>query len=120
MDVTVTDKKERQVWMDGMKALAQHANVVCKISGIIVTAKKDWKPADLEPNMRFSMETFGPDRRMFAGDWPVCTLRASFRQWVDALKEIVRGMDMSLADQKKLFHDNAVKFYALKDKGYKA
>ncbi len=120
MDVTVTDKKERQVWMDGMKALAQHDNVVCKISGIIVTAKKDWKPADLEPNMRFSMETFGPDRRMFAGDWPVCTLRASYRQWVDALKEIVRGMDMSLADQKKLFHDNAVKFYALKDKGYRA
>jgi predicted TIM-barrel fold metal-dependent hydrolase len=118
MDVTVTEKQPRQVWMDAMKALAQHDNVVCKISGIIVTAKKDWKPADLEPNMRFSMETFGPDRRMFAGDWPVCTLRASFRQWVDALKEIVRGMNMSLADQKKLFHDNAVTFYALKDKGY--
>jgi predicted TIM-barrel fold metal-dependent hydrolase len=62
------------------------------------------------------METFGPDRRMFAGDWPVCTLRASFRQWVTALKEIVRNMGMSLADQKKLFHDNAVKFHSLKDK----
>ncbi|MBS0264294.1 MAG: amidohydrolase family protein [Planctomycetes bacterium] len=119
MDVTVTDKKLRQVWMDGMKALAQHDNVVCKISGIIVTAKKDWKAADLEPNMRFSMETFGPDRRMFAGDWPVCTLRASYQQWVNALKEIVRGMNMSLADQKKLFHDNAVKFYGLKDKNYR-
>jgi L-fuconolactonase len=119
MDVTSTDKNARQLWMDGMQALAQHDNVVCKISGIIVTANKDWKPADLEPNMRFSMETFGPDRRMFAGDWPVCTLRASFQQWVNALKEIVRGMNMSLADQKKLFHDNAVKFYGLKDKGYK-
>ncbi|MBI3862909.1 MAG: amidohydrolase family protein [Planctomycetia bacterium] len=119
MDVTVTDKKKRQVWMDAMQALAQHDNVVCKISGIIVTANENWKTSDLEPNMRFSMETFGPDRRMFAGDWPVCTLRASFRQWVDALKEIVRGMNMTLADQKKLFHDNAVRFYGLKDKGYK-
>ena len=120
MDVTVTDNDARQIWMDGMKALAQHDNVVCKISGIVVTAKPNWKPADLEPNMRFSMETFGPDRRMFAGDWPVCTLRASFKQWVDALKEIVHGMNMPLADQKKLFHDNAVKFYSLKDKGYVA
>ena len=119
MSVTETDPKPRQLWMDGMKALAQHDNVVCKISGIIVTAKKDWKPADLAPNMRFSMETFGPDRRMFAGDWPVCTLRASFRQWVGALKDIVREMNMLLADQKKLFHDNAVKFYGLKDKDYK-
>jgi L-fuconolactonase len=120
MDVKVTDAKARQIWMDGMKALAQHDNVVCKISGIIVTANENWKAADLTPNMRFSMETFGPDRRMFAGDWPVCTLRASFRQWVTALKEIVREMNMSLADQKKLFHDNAVRFYGLKDKGYKA
>jgi predicted TIM-barrel fold metal-dependent hydrolase len=120
MDVQETDAKKRQVWMDAMKALAQHDNVVCKISGIIDTAKENWKAADLEPNMRYSMETFGPDRRMFAGDWPVCTLRASYRQWVEALKEICRGMNMSLADQKKLFHDNAVKFYGLKDKGYTA
>jgi predicted TIM-barrel fold metal-dependent hydrolase len=102
-----------------MKALAEHENVVCKISGIVVTAKEDWRPADLAPNMRFSMETFGPDRRMFAGDWPVCTLRASFGRWVAALKEIVRDMNMPLADQKKLFHDNAVKFYGLKDKKWR-
>jgi L-fuconolactonase len=119
MSVQETDQRARQTWMDGMKALAQRDNVVCKISGIIASAKEDWNPADLAPNMRFSMETVGPDRRMFAGDWPVCTLRASFRQWVEALKEIVREMDMPPADQKKLFHDNAVKFYGLKDKGYK-
>ena len=106
--------------MDGMKALAQRENVVCKISGIIATAKEDWKAADLAPNIRFSIQTFGPDRQMFAGDWPVCTLRASYRQWVGALKEIVREMKMPLADQKKLFHDNAVRFYGLKDKGYGA
>ena len=83
-----------------------------------MTANKDWKPADLAPNVRFSMETFGPKRRMFAGDWPVCTLRATFRQWVGALKEIVREMNMPFGDQKKLFHDNAVTFYGMKDKGY--
>ena len=114
--VQETDPKKRKVWEDGMKALAQRPNVVCKISGIIATAKKGWKVADLQPNMQFSMETFGPDRRMFAGDWPVCTLAASFEQWVNALKEIVKNLGMSAADQKKLFHDNAVKFYGLKDK----
>ena len=116
LSVQETDAKKRQKWQDGMKALAQRPNVVCKISGIIATAKQDWKVADLQPNMQFSMETFGPDRRMFAGDWPVCTLTASFAQWVNALKEIVKNMGMSAADQKKLFHDNAVKFYNLKDK----
>src|SRR5205814_561024 len=92
MSVQETDPKPRGVWMDGMKALAQRPNTVCKISGIIASAKPGWKPADLAPNMRFSMETFGPDRTMFAGDWPVCTNTATFGQWVNALKEIVAGM----------------------------
>lgn len=119
INVQETDNRKRQAWMDGMKALAQRENVVCKISGIIASARKDWKVADLAPTMRFAMETFGPDRTMFAGDWPVCTLRATFSQWVGALKEIVTDMGMSPANQKKLFHDNAVKFYALKDKSTK-
>lgn len=116
MNVQETDPAQRASWMDGMKALAQRSNVVCKISGIVASAKKDWKPADLAPIVRFSIDTFGRDRTMFAGDWPVCTLTATFAQWVSALKEIVRDMGMSLADQKKLCHDNAVKFYGLKDK----
>ncbi len=111
MNVQSTDKKLRARWMKGMREIAQHKNVVCKISGIIVTAKKDWQPDDLAPNMTFCMETFGEDRAYFAGDWPVCTLRASFKQWVNALKHIVRNKSPQF--QRKLFHDNAVKFYGL-------
>lgn len=112
MSVTSTDRKLRAQWMKGMKEAAALKNTVCKISGIIVTAKKDaWKPADLEPNMSFCMETFGEDRAYFAGDWPVCTLRASFAQWVNALKWITRNK--TAAFRKKLFHDNAVRFYGL-------
>ena len=111
MNVQYTDKKLRATWMKGMKEIAQRDNVVCKISGIIVTAKKNWKPDDLAPNMNFCMETFGPDRAFFAGDWPVCTLRASFKQWVDALNSIVRAKPTAF--KRKLFHDNAVKFYGL-------
>lgn len=119
MSVQETDAKKRRVWMDGMKALAARKNTICKISGIIASAKKDWKAADLEPNIRFSLETFGPDRVMFAGDWPVCTLTATFSQWVGALREICRSLNMTAENQRKLFHDNAVRFYGLKDKNYK-
>jgi predicted TIM-barrel fold metal-dependent hydrolase len=116
MNVQSSDAMEFATWKKGMEALAQRPNTICKISGIVASAKKDWKVADLAPIVRFSLETFGPDRTIFAGDWPVCTLAASFAQWVGALKEIVQDMGMSLEVQKKLFHDNAVKFYALKDK----
>ena len=91
----------------------QHfATAHSKISGIIVTANKaNWKPADLAPNINFCLETFGEDRVFFAGDWPVCTLTASYKDWLNALKTIVR--DRSPDFHRKLFHDNAVKFYGL-------
>ena len=41
----------------------------------------------------------------------VCTLKATFAQWVGALKQIVK--DRPVAFQKKLFHDNAAKFYGI-------
>jgi L-fuconolactonase len=51
---------------------------------------------------------------MFGGDWPVCTLAATYRQWVQALVSIVGSRGE--AERRKLFHDNAMKFYALAEK----
>jgi predicted TIM-barrel fold metal-dependent hydrolase len=111
MSVQSTDKKLRDRWMRGMRALAQHERVICKISGIITSAREDWKPDDLAPNISFCLETFGEDRVCFAGDWPVCTRRASLKEWVNALKHVVRNKPPRF--KRKLFHDNAVKFYGL-------
>lgn len=112
LSVQNKDAALRASWEKGVKELAARPNVVCKISGIIVTANRDsWTPNDLAPNTNFCMDTFGEDRVMFAGDWPVCTLTAPFGSWLNALKTIVKGRSESF--QKKLFHDNAVKFYGL-------
>ena len=40
-----------------------------------------------------------------------CTLAANYRQWVEALKSIVKNR--GIEKQRKAFHDNAVKFYGL-------
>jgi L-fuconolactonase len=61
--------------------------------------------------VRHTLDVFGPDRVMFGGDWPVCTLAATLRQWVEALQVIVR--DRKVEEQRKLFHDNAVRVYRL-------
>ena len=87
-------------------------NIVCKISGIVASARPGaWTPDDLAPIIRHCLAVFGPDRVMFGSDWPVCTLAASYRQWVEALRSVVS--DRSEAENRKLFHDNAERFYAL-------
>jgi L-fuconolactonase len=98
-------------WKRDVAALAKRPNVVCKVSGFVAGAKPGWAADDLAPVVNHVAEAFGPDRVLFGGDWPVCTLRATFRQWVEALRAIVAGRPR--AEQVKLFHDNAARFYGL-------
>jgi len=98
-------------WRRDMATLAKCERVVCKISGIVSRVPEVWTPDTLAPIVNHCLEVFGPDRVMFAGDWPVCLRGASYRQWVEALKQIVA--DRPELQQRKLFHDNAVKFYGL-------
>ena len=84
----------------------------CKVSGIVAGAVQDkWTADDLAPIVNHTLEVFGPDRVMFGGDWPVCTKAATYKQWVEALKTIVK--DRPAAEQRRLFHDNAVALYGL-------
>ncbi|NQT16305.1 MAG: amidohydrolase family protein [Planctomycetes bacterium] len=103
---------EADQWRRDLAKLAERERVVCKISGIIARAPKDnWTPDDLAPIINHCLDVFGPDRVIFASDWPVCTRAASLCQWVGALKEIVASRPEG--ERRKLFHDNAVRFYEL-------
>jgi L-fuconolactonase len=105
-------EKDRAQWKKDMETLGKKKNLVSKVSGIVASAEKGkWKTDDLAPLVNHTIDCFGWDRVMFGGDWPVCTLAATYKQWVEALKEIVK--DRKEVEQKKLFHDNAAKFYGL-------
>ena len=95
-----------------MTALGKRKNIVCKVSGIIKTVHSDWSPEkELSHIVKYVCDSFGMDRVMFGGDWPVCNFTFDFKTWVETLHAILH--DASEADKKKLFHDNAVKFYGL-------
>ena len=99
-------------WRRDVAALAKRDHVVCKISGIISRAPKDhWTPDLLAPAVNHCLDTFGPDRVMFASDWPICTRVATLRQWIEAIRQIVAHRN--LEERRKLFHDNAVRVYEL-------
>lgn len=93
-------------------ALAKRDRVVCKLSGFFETlAGHTWDLDDLAPLMNICLDAFGPDRVIFAGNWPVCTLAASLKQWTDACRQIVGNRPIE--HQQKLLHDNAKRLYHL-------
>jgi predicted TIM-barrel fold metal-dependent hydrolase len=91
-------------WRDAMAQLAARPNAAVKISGLgKVTRKRDVVLA--------AIELFGTRRAMFASNFPVDRLCASFDEVYSAFDDITRGF--SAAERSALFHDNATRTYRL-------
>jgi len=110
------DLKEKDLspWKRGLESVAKRKNVVCKISGFLASAPGfgKWSIEEVAPIINHTLDTFGPDRVMFAGDWPVVLLAASFADWIGAVRQTVSSRP--ILDQRKLFYENALKHYKLK------
>jgi L-fuconolactonase len=61
----------RDAWADGVAALAELPNVVCKLSGLFTEA-------DPERTVEQALGWFGSGRCMFGSDWPVCLLASEY------------------------------------------
>jgi len=99
-------------WAKHLKELAKMPNVWCKVSGMTTEADfKKWTEAELRPYFDTVFDAFGFDRTIYGGDWPVSYQAVELHRWVDVVDRAVENA--TPAEKKKLFRDNAVKFYRL-------
>ncbi len=105
--------RDYDLWRERIEEIAGFPNVACKVSGIVVnTGIGNWTVEDLRPAVEHVIAGFGWDRVMFGSDWPVCTLAASFKQWLEALMFLTK--DAGEENQRKLLCENAERIYRLK------
>lgn len=102
---------EADDWRRAMEALAAQPNVICKISGIIARLPEGAPVESLAPIVNHCLDTFGPDRVVFGGDWPVCLFGGTLRAWVDGLAAIISSRPE--AERAALWSGNALRFYRL-------
>lgn len=108
----VPDVKGRALdpWRDHIRRLAQLPNLACKISGLVAYADPtSWTAETLQPWIAHVIEQFGWERIIWGGDWPVCTLAATLRQWVEAAEALTAGA--SPERRERLFFRNAELIY---------
>jgi L-fuconolactonase len=98
-------------WKSDLRRLADHPNVSCKLSGAITRAAREWTPADLQPYLRHALDCFGPDRVMFASDWPVITRAGRISDWLAVLRTLLAAYNT--IEQQRIFRHNAARFYGL-------
>jgi predicted TIM-barrel fold metal-dependent hydrolase len=101
-----------RAWRRALEGMAVHPNVALKISGIGLP-DRPWTVADNRAVVRDAIAIFGTGRCIFASNFPVDSLVAEFATVFAGYREITR--DFSDEDIAKLFHDNALRIYRLKE-----
>jgi L-fuconolactonase len=99
-------------WRAGIARLAEFPNVTCKLSGLVTEAPEGAPAASIAPAVEHVLRAFGYERLLFGSDWPVCTLAASYDRVVALLGEIL-GARLAGDVERKLFGENAARFYGL-------
>lgn len=82
-------ERGRDTWFEDMAELAETTNAYCKLSGLVTEAGKDWTIDDLRPYTDHLLATFGPSRLIWGSDWPVCTVAASYQDWLAAVETLL-------------------------------
>ncbi len=92
-------------WAMNMKKLASETNAFCKLSGLVTEAGADWTIDDLRPYVNHLLDVFGPRRLIWGSDWPVCTLAASYDNWVEVTHKLLENLTDK--DRQAILGDNA-------------
>lgn len=98
------------VWRKGMKALAAHDHVCCKVSALMVPGQA-WTLESNQPIIDEAIDTFGADRCMFASNFPVDSLLGSWDYIYSGFKRSVANRPR--AEQLALFAGTAKRFYRI-------
>jgi L-fuconolactonase len=99
-------------WREQIAALAAFPNVMCKVSGLVTEADHErWTRDDLAPYVAHVLSTFGEDRVMFGGDWPVAFQASPYPRWVATLDALTAVL--SPEARRESWAENARRFYRL-------
>ncbi|MGA7811066.1 amidohydrolase family protein [Bradyrhizobium sp.] len=105
---------EIRTWRRDIALLAQHPNIVCKLSGLVTEAAPDWQIADLRQAVDHVVTCFGPQRLLWGSDWPVVDLAGGYAAWFAAAETLLA--DLSPFDRAAVFGGSAARVY-LRDRG---
>jgi len=97
-------------WRAALETVAKEPNVAIKISGL----GRPGLPWTLTANggiIRDAINIFGPERAMFASNYPVDSLAGSFQMIYGGFRAAVSNRQIE--ERRMLFHDNAVRIYRL-------
>ena len=121
--LVITNDPLTPEWKNSVKRAAAQPNVHCKVSGIF--QRSGVKPPPKEqsfyaPVFKVVYEAFGEDRIVYGSNWPVTDRGGSYSDQLSIIRSYFSrhllnpvSRERQQQIEKKLFRENAVKFYGL-------
>ena len=98
-------------WREGITAVAQCPNIVCKLSGLVTEMAEGQDMAVVADGADHLLDVFGPERLMWGSDWPVVLLRGAYDDWFGWTRRWLRDKDITVREQ--IMGRTAERFYRL-------
>ena len=102
-----------QPWADDLAVVARETSALCKLSGLVTEAGRDWSVNNLRRYADHVILCFGTDRVMWGSDWPVVNLAGGYGRWREASEQLLASL--SAGERDAILGGNALKFYDFSD-----
>jgi L-fuconolactonase len=100
-------------WASDLRQLASETGAVVKCSGLIERAGIEWTTDALYPYVATVIDAFGPDRVMFATNWPVLEVGGTYGGWVASFGEICDRLGVPGPARARMMGGTAAEAYRL-------
>src|SRR5262249_18310655 len=100
-----------QPWAADIAALAAHTNVACKLSGLPNLTVPGADSEAFRPYADHALAQFGPQRTLWASDWPPLLLSTDYAAWWEMPAALLSGFNA--ADQDAVLGTPAARVYRL-------
>ena len=99
-------------WAAALTSLAGLPNVTVKLSGLTAYCAPGTATAQtLRPWVEHVLASFGPERMLWGGDWPVVNLGSGLPRWIDMTRDLLS--ELSADEQAGIGYRTAQRVYRL-------
>jgi L-fuconolactonase len=100
---------DRAQWLAAMRRFGRHEHVSLQLSGLPFLFGAQWRSTEATKVLADALDIFGPQRLLFASDWPMLLRFATYGEWVSAVADFVSERGLSVPERDAIFGGNALR-----------
>ena len=100
---------ETQAWRAALRRFAARPDTFVQFSGVPFCFGERWHERAARSRMEDALAILGPQRLLFASDWPMLLRFASYEDWFTAARDFLAAHDLSPQDTAAIFAGNALR-----------